>query len=249
MRDTDHDRDADDEPGLVMFAAAMRCVLRTRPGSTADGPDALETWTRADGYVWRWSTPAGMWRVTVGGAADAKPLLHGPGGFWRVDAEPGEYAVGLVLLMLRSAGAVPPAPQPAAVLAEGWQRPPTALAEFARRRAERAGGLVPSNRVSVQPGAAVARGEQVTGRPYTVEPLRAVLFRPSDPAPTVSAGYVAVPVTADRPYADGRWEIVMPDGMLRSYDPARRALIPYATGSGGTGYVLFETDQLPRAAV
>lgn len=99
--------DAAPSPGLAEFAEVMRSVLRTRHDSPGDGPEALETWTRADGCVWSW-TAGGRWRVTAGGAVDPRPLLHGPGGIWRVDAEPGAQGADLVLLMLRAASALPP---------------------------------------------------------------------------------------------------------------------------------------------
>jgi hypothetical protein len=94
-------------PALVGFARAMRSVLRTRHDSPAGGPEAVETWTPAGGCVWQWSTPAGLWRVTAGEASDPRPLLHGPGGWWRVDYPADAYGADLVLVMLRAAGAIP----------------------------------------------------------------------------------------------------------------------------------------------
>lgn len=139
----DASRDGKHSPGLDEFVAIMRSVLRTRPGSPVDGPEALESWSRADGYVWRWSTPHGLWRVDVGGVVDPRPLLHGPDGIWRVDAPPCEHAGDLVLLLLRVAGAIP-----AAVTA-----------------------VDPTRQVAVRPGrAAVVHGERHAAPPPVYAP-------------------------------------------------------------------------------
>lgn len=63
----------------------------------------------AGGHEWRWSTPDGMWAVHVGGIIDAGPLIVGPGdNRWHTTEYTLQHA-DLVILMLRLAGALPPA--------------------------------------------------------------------------------------------------------------------------------------------
>ncbi|MEU7590600.1 hypothetical protein AB0A95_30460 [Micromonospora sp. NPDC049230] len=204
-------------PELDLFAAAMRSVLRTRHDSPGTGPEALEEHTLVGGFVWRWTTDAGTWRVTAGEVADPRPLLHGPGGVWRVDARP-EDATELVLVLLRAAGALPTEDLP----------------------------LAPVHTINVRPGGATIGGRHFTV-PVHQEPRRAVLLTLSDPAPMLPEGYVAVRATADEPDEQGRWDVVMPDGYHHhTYDPAARCLVPYQTSDDGTELLLFEPGQQPH---
>lgn len=277
--------------GLAAFTDAIRGVLRTRYNSPGGAPEALENWDRVDGRVWRWSTDGGLWRVAAGAAADPRPLVHGPDGYWRVDAQPGEHAAGLVLVLLRAGGAIPPAapvdqaarymPCCFAGLEEAQARGrdlvcgacgtpflPPIVAEQIPTQAELLAAVRPSpavaallaatpyevedhrldeqhpRQVTLRPRTAVVRGKPFTPA-ATAEPLRAVLYRPSDPVPEVPAGHLAVPAVADQPDDQGGWEVTMPDGWRRIYDPARSVLMPYETEGGATALLLFEADQLP----
>lgn len=276
--------------GLEEFAAAMREVLRTRHDSPSAGPDALEERTTSGGYVWSWSTGVGLWRVAAGEATDPRPLLHGPGGIWRVGVDLGEHSARLTLVMLRAAGAIPPAPpadqayrympccyaDPTTALYAAGGRlvcdacgtryappaaaaPPPSQAELPARLAydnqlgeHRIG---PAAQVKIRPGrAAVVRGERHTAPP-PAEPLRAVLYRASDPEPPVPFGYVTVRATSDEPDEHGRWEVLLPDGRAHTYDPAAPSyLVPYEdptsephplSGVRRTALLMFEPGQRP----
>lgn len=62
------------------------------------------------GHAWRWSTPAGVWALHVGGAIDAGPIITGPAGQWHTSEYTMRHA-DLVLLMLQLAGALEGRPQ------------------------------------------------------------------------------------------------------------------------------------------
>lgn len=206
-------------PELDAFVAAMRSVLRTRHDSPGTGPEALEEHTALGGFVWRWTTDAGAWRVTAGETTDPRPLLHGPGGMWRVDAVPAA-AVDLVLVMLRAAGALPVDEMP----------------------------LAPVHAIGARAATAVVSGRGFVPPLLRQEPLRAVLLTASDPVPELPAGYVAVRAVGDQPDDDGRWDVVLPDGYHHhTYDPAaRRCLVPYQTADDATELLLFEPGQQPH---
>ncbi|MFI7608886.1 hypothetical protein ACIBTV_27750 [Micromonospora sp. NPDC049366] len=226
--------DGEPIPGLAEFADAMRAVLRTRYDSQVDGPDALESWTRGDGYAWRWSTSVGMWTVTAGGLVDPRPLLRGPGGIWRVDAAPDTAGAAVVVVMLRAAGGLP--------VAAGAE-PATAVVVDAPTMAN------PGAQVALRrPVVGVVRGDLIPAAPAVAEPLRAVLYTPSQPLPVVPAGHVPVRTASNRPDDDGRWEVTMPDGMRRHYDPTRSVLMPYETGTGSTALLLFDAPPQPTSA-
>jgi hypothetical protein len=76
-----------------------------------------------NGHEWRWSTPAGAWGVTVGGALDSGPLLIGPAENRWLMVEPALHHADLFILMLQLAGALP-GRGPAAGLSARTTRPP-----------------------------------------------------------------------------------------------------------------------------
>ena len=225
---------------LDAFAAVMRSVLRTRHDSPGDGPEALESWTRADGYVWQWTTDEGQWRVSAGGLGDPRPLLHGPGGIWRVTAGADEQGAGVVLVVLRAGGAIG-----AGLTCQGCGAgylPPAAPAPHHAT-------------LTLHPGGAMVNGERFTVTAPAVDPPRAVLFRPTDEVPELPAGYVPVRTTSHEPDPAGMWEVLLPDGYHKHrYDPTRRCLVPYEStegdpdplsGSRETMLLLFEPGQDP----
>lgn len=255
-------------PGVTITVAAMRSVLRTSHDSPGDGPEALEERVPGDGWSWRWTTDAGAWRVTVGGAPNPRPVVHGPAGVWQVDGNTGEHAAGVVLVLLRAAGALPPAApaDPAsrympccyADLGEARARgrdlvcgtcgapfmPPLPsdlnqrgearmvedhrLDEERPRFFEPRPGAAHPRTVTLSPVTAVVHGERHAVPPITTEPLRAVIYRASDPAPEVPPGFVAVQATSDEPDEHGWWRVRLPDGRFFTYEPdAPHHLIPY----------------------
>ncbi|WP_431935836.1 hypothetical protein [Micromonospora sp. RP3T] len=224
MSDTDQPTPADQSPGVTVVVAAMRALLRTRHDSPGDGPEALEEWTGVEGWSWRWSTDAGLWRVTVGGTSDPRPALRGPAGYWRVDAEPGPVAVDQILALLGVADAVPAEQLPPAPPAAGLNLPRVS----SRRRL-------------------LIRGETFTADPQMAEPVRALVRRAGDPDCEVPDGYTVVRAVADEPDEHGRWLVTLPDGYHQHrYDPAgRRCLVPYDAGDDRTALLLFEPGQKP----
>lgn len=81
------------------FAHAVASRLTTAGATYQHGP--------MGGHEWRWSTAAGVWALTVGGAIDAGPLVIGPAGNrWHLAEYTLQHA-DLVVLMLQLAGALP----------------------------------------------------------------------------------------------------------------------------------------------
>jgi len=111
---------------LATFVDQVRSVLHIRTTSPVREPDAIETWSEGNGYMWTWTAGydrfRGQWTIHAGAPLDPAPVLTCPAGVWRF-RRPDRATGDKLLMLLRLAGGIPAQPNPANPA--DWDRRPT----------------------------------------------------------------------------------------------------------------------------